>query len=638
MCGICGIVRFTDRPIDPQLLTRACHLLHHRGPDDRGTFFDAARRVGFGATRLAVLDPSPAGRQPMHRAGGRYHLVYNGELYNFADIRRTLTGLGERFVTQGDTEVVAAACARWGVEALDRFDGMFALAFYDMQEQRGFIARDCFGIKPMLYAASDDELVFASELGALTALAAIDDSIDNDALAAHLQYGFIAHPRTIYQGAKRLAPGHYLEFNAARTGSPKRYYDPMRSAATDVRDYGAARAAVRTALADAVARRRVSDVPIGAFLSGGLDSSIIVAHLAEASGRRITTFSVGYEEADRYDESSYARLVADRFDTDHHELRLTRRDVLDAIPSILDHLGEPVGDSSIIPTTLISRVARAHVTVALSGDGGDELFGGYWRYLGHESLALYKRLPAPVRRLLIEPIVARLAVSKSSGLGDRARQFRKMLRGQSSDTIARHVAWTRILAPEAEGLFADSSLAAAIDARTIAAAPSDAEQLAGHDAMRRVFAFDVRHQLPADMLQKVDLASMSQLLEIRVPFLDRSVVELALGLPSEFKIRRGMRKRVLVDAYRGLVPDEVLDRPKQGFEVPIGEFLRGPLREMFFDVVTRDAVSSFGILNHDAVPHLFEEHLHRRADHADVLFALLSLCWWRRRSAPSRTA
>jgi len=631
MCGICGIVRFTDCPVEPNVVARACGALRHRGPDHAGLYVGRRRRVGFGATRLAVLDPSAAGHQPMHRSNGRYHLVYNGEVYNFRDIRRELVAFGESFHTESDTEVIIAACAKWGVDALTQFNGMFALAFYDEEFECGFVARDRFGIKPLLYADCDEGLLFASELCALTLLGAFDRGVDNDALASHLQYGYIAHPRTIYRRVRRLPPGCFLEFSKERGGQAKRYYTLPVSTDTHALDYGEARRGIRRALADAVVRRRVSDVPIGAYLSGGLDSSIMVAHLAEAVGRPVTTFCVGYEGAAAYDESAYARLVADRFQTDHHELRLTEREVVDAIPSILDHLGEPVGDSSIIPTTLISRLARREVTVALSGDGGDELFGGYWRYLGHQSLDTYRRLPQWLRAGVIEPATARMSVSKSSGFGNRARQFRKLLRGGGADALTRHVAWSRILAPEAGDLFNDHSLAATLDQATVDHARQLTSDFATGDPLRRVFAFDVQHQLPADMLQKVDLASMSQSLEVRVPFLDHHVVELALSLPASYKVRRGKRKRILVDAYRGILPDEVLDRPKQGFEVPIGEFLRGPLHDMFFDVVSRTTVESFGMLSYDAVTRLYDEHLHRRAEHADVLFALLSLCWWKRR-------
>ncbi len=631
MCGICGIVRFTDRPVEPTGLTRACEALRSRGPDHLGMYVSRRRRVGLGATRLAVLDPSVAAHQPMHLRNRRFHLVYNGEVYNFRDVRRELVGLGESFVTESDTEVVVSACAKWGVAALAKFNGMFALAFYDEESERGFVARDRFGIKPLLYADCDDGLLFASELSALNLLGSFDRGVDDDALVSHLQYGYIAHPRTIYRNVKRLSPGSYIEFSAQRSGEAKRYYALGQTAEANGLDYGEARRLVRRALADAVVRRRVSDVPIGAYLSGGLDSSIIVAHLAEAVGHPVTTFSVGYEGARTYDESAYARLVADRFDTDHHELKLTEREVVDAVPSILDHLGEPVGDSSIIPTTLISRLARREVTVALSGDGGDELFGGYWRYLGHQSLDTYRRLPRWLRAGVIEPAMAWVSVSKSSGFGNRARQFRKLLRGGGADALTRHVAWSRILAPEAEDLFIDQSLAGRLDKATVELARQMTSDVAGSDPLQRVLAFDVQHQLPADMLQKVDLASMSQSLEVRVPFLDHHVVELAMSLPVSYKVHRGKRKRILVDAYRGILPDEVLDRPKQGFEVPIGEFLRGPLRGMFFDVVSRPTVESFGMLSYDAVTRLYDEHLHRRAENADVLFALLSLCWWRRK-------
>ncbi len=640
MCGICGIVRFTDRGVEPDVVARMCEALRHRGPDHLGLYVSRRRRVGLGATRLAVLDPSASAHQPMHRSNGRYHLVYNGEVYNFRDIRRELVGLGESFVTESDTEVVASACAMWGVDALAKFNGMFALAFFDEESECGFIARDRFGIKPLLTVDCDDGLLFASEFSALTLLGSFDRGVDDEALASHLQYGYIAHPRTIYRNVRRLPPGCYLEFSAQRCGEAKRYYALPESAGADGLDYGEARRAVRRALADAVVRRRVSDVPIGAYLSGGLDSSIIVAHLAEAVGHPVTTFCVGYEGVGRYDESAYARLVAERFGTDHHELKLTEREVVDAIPSILDHLGEPVGDSSIIPTTLISRLARREVTVALSGDGGDELFGGYWRYMGHHSLDTYRRLPRWLRAGLIEPAMARASASKSSGLGNRSRQFRKMLRGGGGDALTRHVAWSRILAPEAEDLFVDRSLAGTLDRAMVEHAQQLTSDVSKGDPLQQVFAFDVQHQLPADMLQKVDLASMSQSLEVRVPFMDHHVVELAMSLPVSYKVHRGKRKRILVDAYRGILPDEVLDRPKQGFEVPIGEFLRGPLRDMFFDVVSRPTVESFGILSHDAVTRLYDEHLHRRAEHADVLFALLSLCWWKRteNSCPTRTA
>ncbi len=635
MCGICGVVHFTDEPVAPDALAGACDALRHRGPDHTGTWLEPGRgdspgRVGLGATRLAVLDPSPSGHQPMHGGHGRFHLVFNGEIYNYREIRNELQSAGERFVTECDTEVVMAACARWGADALSRFNGMWALAFYDSQTRAGFLSRDRFGIKPLLYSSDASGLRFASELGALTGIGRFDRTIDRRAVVGLLQFGYIAHPSTIYGQAQRLPPGHYLTFNASGPGDPVRYYQlPMANREQDgEEDYTNARARLRRCLADAVVSRRVSDVPIGAFLSGGLDSSIIVRHLSAVIGRQVQTFSVGYAGQRSYDETRFARIVASRFGTHHRELVLTEGDVLDSIPPLLDHLGEPFGDSSIIPTALLSRFARQFVTVALSGDGGDELFGGYWRYLGHDALATYERLPWFLRRAIIEPLLDGMSSSKSSPLGNRIRQFRKLLRTGGDDFIGRHIAWSRILAPEAESILTYPSDADVCDRAVTTHALTATSQMPGPDSLNRILAFDVQHQLPADMLHKVDLAGMMHSLEVRVPFLDPEVVELAMAMPSSFKIDRGRRKRILVDAYRGHLPDKILDRPKQGFEVPIGEFFRGPLAEMFRDTVTRDVVDSFGFLSYDAIEGVYRDHADRRAEHADLLFALLSLCWW----------
>ncbi|MCH8251990.1 MAG: asparagine synthase (glutamine-hydrolyzing) [Planctomycetes bacterium] len=634
MCGICGVVRFNGDSVDLARLDRACAELKHRGPDHTGTWTDASPRgsVGLGAVRLAVLDPTPAANQPAHAEDGRFHLVFNGEIYNFRELRRTLIAEGAAFVTDGDTEVVLAACVRWGVDALDRFNGMWALAFYDGRSHCGFLARDRFGIKPLLYRVDKSGLSFASELRGLTCLADDDWSINQTAVREHVQFGYIAHPRTVFAEACRLPPAHYLTFDASGVGEPNRYYRPAAADdSTSTMGYGEACADMRRRIADAVVARRVSDVPIGAFLSGGLDSSIIVCHLVEAIGPDVKTFSLGYTDQKAYDESDYAALVASHFGTDHHELRVTDREVIAAVPRVLDHLGEPVGDSSIIPTSLISAFARKEVTVVLGGDGSDELFGGYWRYVGHQALAAYARLPGWLRRLAIEPLVRSGGSSKSSPTRDKFRQFRKLLRGLGSDAFERHVAWSRILAPEAEGVLSDAKAVAGDMRGLVERARAMTADAGDEDVMNRILAFDLQHSLPADMLQKVDLASMMHSLEVRVPFLDPTVVAGAVSLPSCFKIHRGRRKRILVDAYRGRIPDAVLDRPKKGFEVPVGEYFRGPLREMLLDTVTKSALGPFGCLSFDGFERVYADHVARRGEHADVLFALLSLCWWRRR-------
>jgi|CXWL01.1.fsa_nt_gi asparagine synthase (glutamine-hydrolysing) len=644
MCGICGVVRFDGRSTAGSI-EEACRSLRHRGPDHCGIWHSQSDRVNavLAATRLAVLDPRVHANQPFHR-NERFHLVYNGEVYNFRELRAELIFLGETFVTDGDTEVVLAVCARWGVEALSRLDGMFALAFFDSAEQTGFLARDPVGIKPLMYAVSGGELAFASELRALVHLGAWRKDVDAGTVVQHLVFGYIADPATIYRAAWRLPPAHYLAFGPSGISEPRAYHEfPATPETHD--DYESSRTRVRRLIGNAVARQRVSDVPVGAFLSGGLDSSIVVSHLAQATPQPVHTFCVGYADSQSYDERKYARVVACRFGTRHEEIVLGERDVLEAIPKVLDHMGEPVGDSSIVPTSLVSWAARQFVTVALSGDGGDELFGGYWRYLAHQTLETYLRIPGVFRRGLIEPLLSMAAISRSSSIGNRVRQFRKLLRTSSADALTRHVAWSRILPDSAVNLFIDPSLVekcihSMIDravgergtrrAKTVPPIRGDYRGVgpAGVDPLNAVLRFDLAHQLPADMLHKVDLAGMMHSLEVRVPLLDRAVVEAALPMPSSYKIYRGLRKRILVDAYRGHLPDEVLDRPKQGFEVPVGELLRGPLREMFRDTVRKETVESFGLLSYSVVESIYSDHENRRADHADLLWAILSLCWW----------
>jgi len=633
MCGICGIVRFDSRPIDATELAHASAALRHRGPDAAGAWTDPARSsAGFAAARLSVIDPRTIANQPLHSGDGRYHLVFNGELYNFREIRHELSAAGVRFVTENDAEVVLHACAMWGTDALRRLNGMWAFAFYDSVERTGFLCRDRFGIKPLFYAADGRAIRFASELGSLCRFEDWDRDVDPSAVSELLQFGYISHPSSIYAVAKRLPPGHFLRFDAKSAESSAFYYKwPTTTKSERELPYGEACESLRTILADAIVSQRVSDVPIGAFLSGGVDSSIVVARLASASARPIQTFSIGYANQPAYDESGPAREVARVFGTDHHEIILSESDVLDVLPGVLDHLHEPVGDSSILPTSLVSRFARSWVTVALGGDGSDELFGGYWRYLGHASLAAYRRAPGWIRKHLIAPLLGMATASKGTAFGNRSRQFQKLLRGDVDDPFLRHILWSRLATPEEPSLFNDSRWETEATRRFLFRIGAEAGGADGADPLRAILRFDLAVPLPCDMLQKVDLASMMHSLEVRVPFLDHRLVEFALSLPTSYKIDRGMRKRILLDAHQEILPDFVLDRAKQGFEVPVGEFFRGALRESFHDIVNRATVEQLGIVSYDAVEAAFRDHFERRSEHADLLFALYSLCWWLRR-------
>ncbi|HRX84289.1 MAG TPA: asparagine synthase (glutamine-hydrolyzing) [Phycisphaerae bacterium] len=630
MCGIAGSLDFRGNPIDEDELRRACAVLGHRGPDDRGTLVAPGEgfSAGLAAVRLAVVDPTPAGHQPMCVGDGRYALAYNGEVYNFRELRAELLRAGWSFRTQTDTEVVAVACAHWGPDALDRFNGMFALAFLDTHTRRGFLARDRFGIKPLLVLRAGDRAHFASEMAAFEAFSGWDRAIDRDALLHYLHFGYFAAPRSIHAGVERVPPGAYIPFDATGLKSATSYAAP---AAGEAPDYSHACADLRRALGASVARRRVADVPLGTFLSGGIDSAIIALHLAECTAGPIETFSIGFREHARYDETHYARLMAAELGSRHHELRLSFDDVIAELPSVLDHLGEPFFDSSIVPTAFVSRLARQHVTVCLSGDGGDELFGGYWRYLGHEAAAGYARLPRWLRAGVIDPLLQHSRSSKSTRWSNRVRQVRKLLRGADEAPIRRHLLWSTLIDRGSARILRDPTASAAVFAEAETVFERVTAHLPAGDPLNRILAYDVRAGLPGDMLHKVDLASMRAALEVRVPFLDPEVVALAERCPSTYKLDRGLRKRMLVDAYRGRIPDAILDREKAGFELPIGEFLRDRLRGLFLDTVTRDCVERFDMLDYAGVMAVYDDHCARRGEHADLLFALLSLCWWRRR-------
>ncbi len=633
MCGFAGIIDFQGRSIDIDRLRAAQGQLGHRGPDDRDLFIREASRfsVGLAHTRLAVIDPSPHARQPMRDGDERSVLVFNGEIYNFRELARELPELD---ATDSDTHVLLHACLAHRERILPRLDAMFAFAWINLRTHEGFLARDPFGIKPMYYAIHDDRLFFASELKALLRLGDLPTDIDSRALGLYLNLGFIPHPFTIYRNIFKLSPGHHLSFDASGPRSPERVFqlDPPLA---EPPPFDEAAAELRERISRAVARQTIADVPLGAFLSGGLDSSIVVACLAEHADHTPKTFSIGYPEHPMYDESAYARRVAEHFGTEHHHLPVTFDDVIATVVPMLDHLGEPFADSSLIPSAILSRHTREHVTVALSGDGGDELFGGYWRYLGHHYLDRYHRLPAVVRGTLIEPLLRLAPEGKSNRLFDRVRQFRKLLRGDHPDPLQRHLAWARNLSTAQSAKLFNEDMAERIEAglRDVITTAAKALQPAGAPApegLAAILQADLSLSLPADMLFKVDTASMAHSLEVRVPLLDIGVVRYAASLPVEYHIQGTDTKRLLRHAFADMLPESILRRRKMGFEVPVGEFLRVELNDLYRQTVTPDTLRELG-LNPDAAVALHKQHLARKQDHTPLLWSLLTVChWWQK--------
>lgn len=633
MCGIAGIVDFAGQPIERERLEEACRSLAHRGPDDRGIWL--VERDGWSAglahTRLAVIDPAPEAHQPMLIDDGRWAIAYNGELYNYVALRDELAS---RPATLSDTEVVLQACRQWGPQALGRLDGMWAMAVVNAAERVGHLSRDPFGIKPLYYAIDNGKLIFSSELRTLVELIGVPPAVDEHAVAVYLQLGYVPHPLTIYRHVRKLAPGHLLRFDSSGAHEPERF---AKLAAPPERPppYAEACERVRSLLGAAVERQCVADVPLGAFLSGGIDSSVVVACMARSQAN-VKTFSIGYADHARYDETAYARRVAQHLGTEHHEFRLSFADVLGAVEPMLSHLGEPFADSSLLPTSLVSKYTRQHVTVALSGDGGDELFGGYWRYFGHGYLERYRRVPDILRHGLIEPLVRLVPEARSTRYLDKFRQARKLLRGDLDDPMERHLAWSRFLEPEAAAALLDERRGrAAMEA--IRAAFREAADgwydgpATQVDPLQRILLTDLAVGLPGDMLHKVDTASMYHALEVRVPLLSLDVANYVSGLPIEYKIQGTTGKRVLRDAFRDMLPAEVFNRPKMGFEVPVGEFLRDELRDMYLGTVTESALQVFGI-DARVAARAYDDHLHRRRDRTELLWSLLVLCWWGRTS------
>jgi len=621
MCGIAGYVGAGG----PGVLAAMLRALKHRGPDDDGLRVDPAAAVGLGMTRLAIIDPE-TGRQPMATADDTAWLVFNGEIYNFRALRATLEARGRRFATRSDTEVLLAAWEAWDAACVDRLRGMFAFALWDRRRRRLLLARDRLGKKPLYYWQRGAVLVFASELKALLVHPAVSRALDPAALHHYLAFGYTPGDRAIFAGIAKLPPGHTAVFAEGRLTLARYWAPPPGPAATAARVPDAeAPALVRAALGDAVRARLEADVPLGVFLSGGIDSSVVVAAAREVHGGPLATFTVGFgAAAPGYDELPAARLVARHFATDHHEERVEPA-VAAALPAIVAAFDEPFADSSAVATWAVARATARHVRVALSGLGGDETFGGYPRYLGLRLSEAWRRLPRPLRW---SAAAAARALRESEASPDWGGRLRRFVAHAERPLPDRYLAWTRLFAEDDLARLATPAL------RALLGGPVDGPQRAafasaGHDdpvdgAMR----VDLATYLPDDLLVMADRLGMAHALEVRAPFCDPLVVELSLRIAPATKLPGLALKGLLKRAYADVLPAPTLARRKQGFMIPLARWLRTDLAPLVADRLAPARVRARGLFDPAAVTELVRALHAGRAGHADRVWALLILELW----------
>jgi asparagine synthase (glutamine-hydrolysing) len=622
MCGIAGLVQLRgERESPPPAISAMTGAVAHRGPDDSGFYTSPDRACLLGHRRLSVIDVA-GGHQPLSNENGDVWTVFNGEIYNFADLRRELEAAGHSFRTRSDTEVLVHGWEQWGTGLPDRLRGMFAFAIWDERDRTLFLARDPLGKKPLYYSTHADVFRLGSELKCLMADPAMPRDVDPEALQFYLTLGYVPDPWSILRGVQKLPAGHWLQLKTGQVRVERYWRVPARPAYHGTFDDAVAE--LRERVTTAVQRRLISDVPLGAFLSGGIDSTIVVGVMSRLMNQPVQTFTIGFEEA-RFDESRFARLVAKRFGTAHHQM-IVRPDALEVLPMLARHFDEPFADSSAIPTYYVSRFARQNVTVAMTGDGGDETFGGYRRYRAGKISRWLARIPGAVG---LAQFAGALLPAGPDRFSDRARARRTL------DALS-------LNAPEAYlaqmTQFDDASSASLLT-------PEFAAKI-DHDLPQRWFASlyegtdpadpsaasmtaDFGSYLPGDILTKVDRASMAVSLECRCPLLDRDVVEFAASLPTEWRLR-GLsgHKHILKHAFAELLPREIVARRKAGFAVPLAQWFRGPLKPLLHETLLSEKASKRGILQRAAVQRLIDAHVSGKANHAPGLWALLMLEMW----------
>lgn len=624
MCGITGWVNLgqsNSTNHTEAVLHSMCETIVHRGPDSEGIWMDDT--VALGMRRLSIIDLH-TGDQPVYSEDKSIVVMMNGELYNYREVKAELEKRGHKFVTQTDTEIVPHLYQEYGDDFVDHINGMFAISLWDTRKKRLVFARDRFGEKPLYYGVFDDKLIYASEPKALLAHPSVTAELDTDSLRQYLSFDYVPAPRSIYKGISKLPAAHIMTVENGEIKT-RRYWNLSFSKNGHTASIEKAATELRDLFSDAVRMRLVADVPLGILLSGGVDSSTIAAFATQHATEMVKTFSIGFSE-NSFDESRYAREVASHLGTDHYEEMLSVEKAGDLISEIGTWLDEPLSDGSLIPTYLLARFVRKHVTVALGGDGGDELFAGYPMYFGHKVASAYSSIPQFVRSGLIEPVVQRLPVStKNLSFEYRAKRF---VKSAKCDAIQRHHSWFgSFTADEQKSLLTENVLA-----RTNGDIYAGPRNLLGicdaRDEIERMQYLDMNFYMAEDILTKVDRASMAVSLETRAPFLDPRIGQFAASLPLEYKLRGSKGKYILKKSVEGLLPKTILHRSKKGFGIPIADWLKGRLNPLMHDLLASPRLKDQGLFEADHVQTLIREHEKGVASHHKQLWTLLVFQLW----------
>lgn len=626
MCGITGVFAFNLLGKFNMIhVTAATMALEKRGPDAHRVYTDEF--VGLGHRRLSIIDTSAAANQPMWDSSQRFCIVFNGEIFNYRELRKELEAKGVQFVSASDTEVLLNLFIYEGEKCLNKLNGFFAFCVYDQQEQTFFLARDRYGIKPLLYLFDEDKFLFASEMKSMLQYG-IDKELDYDSLQTYLHLSYIPAPHTIFKHVKKLMPGHYLKVSSKKLETGQ-YYSIAEKPSLYSQTYDEAQKQLKNLLDDAVQRRLVSDVPIGAFLSGGIDSSVIAA-LAVKHKPDLHTFSIGFRDDKFFDETAYANSVAKHLKTDHTVFTLTHNDLLDHVQDVVNYIDEPFADSSALNVYILSKETRKHATVALSGDGADELLGGYNKH------AAFNRI---INKGWKENLIASLGSvwkslpqSRSSKVGNLARQLTRFAEGLKLNSRERYWQWAGFTTNKTDSLLSNVVQQKLNLQEFESRKENYLRFISTPETMREILLTDMQLVLPGDMLTKVDSMSMANSLEVRVPFLDYRVVDFVFNLPDDFKINRSIRKRILQDAFRDALPAKLYNRPKKGFEVPMLRWLRQELKPMLEELLSEKAIAKQGIFNYPEVKKLKAQL--NSSNPQDVharLWALLVFQSWHRR-------